>query len=109
MYRLHPRRVVGYWFSKRGLFMAMKIVGVSVLLMVLGIGALFAYYRKDLDQIRPSELAKRVQSTVTKYYDRNGKVLWEDKGSGDYRLVVKQDEITAITNKMRFLPFAIRD
>lgn len=93
LYRLHPRRVAGYWFSKRGLFMAMKIIGVTVLLVVLGVGALFAYYRKDLDQIRPSELAKRVQSTVTTYYDRNGKVLWEDKGSGDYRLVVKQDEI----------------
>lgn len=106
MYRLHPRRVVGYWFSKRGLFMAMKIVGVSVLLMVLGIGALFAYYRKDLDQIRPSELAKRVQSTVTKYYDRNGKVLWEDKGSGDYRLVVKQDEIT---DTMKQATIAIED
>lgn len=92
-YRLHPKRVASYMFSKRGLFMALKVAGVAVLLVVLSIGALFAYYRKDLNQIRPSELAKRVQSTVTKYYDRNGKLLWEDKGSGDYRLVVDQDDI----------------
>ena len=86
--------------------MAMKIVGVTVLLMVLGIGALFAYYRKDLDQIRPSELAKRVQSTVTRYYDRNGKLLWEDKGSGDYRLVVEQGDIA---ETMKQATIAIED
>ncbi len=73
--------------------MAVKLFGVFVLLCVLGIGALFAYYRKDLDQIRPSELAKRVQTTVSRYYDRNGALLWEDKGSGNYTLVVKSDDI----------------
>ena len=83
LYRLHPKRVAAYWFSKRGLFMALKIVGVFLLLVVLGIGALFAYFRKDLDQIRPDELAKRVQTTVTRYYDRNGTLLWEDKGDGN--------------------------
>lgn len=106
MHRLHPKRVAGYWFSKRGLFMALKIAGVSVLLIILSVGALFAYYRKDLDQIRPSELAKRVQSTVTKYYDRNGKLLWEDKGSGDYRLVVEQGEIA---ETMKQATIAIED
>lgn len=93
LYRLHPKRVFAYWFSKRGAFMALKIAGVSVLLMVLFVGGLFAYFRKDLDQIRPGELAKRVQTTVTKYYDRNDKLLWEDKGSGNYKLVVESDEI----------------
>ena len=61
-YRLHPKRVAAYWFSKRGLFMALKIAGVSVLLMVLFVGGLFAYFRKDLDKIRPGEIAKRVQT-----------------------------------------------
>jgi len=93
LYRLQPKRVAQYWFSKRGALMAVKIFGILVLLGVLGVGALFAYYRKDLDQIRPSELAKRVQTTVSKYYDRNGKLLWEDKGSGNYTLVVKSDDI----------------
>ena len=93
-YRLHPKRVLRYWFSKRGFFMGLKIFGVCVLLGVLFVGGLLAYYRKDLDQIRPEELAKRVQTTVSKYYDRNGKLLWEDKGEGNYKLVVESDEIS---------------
>lgn len=92
-YRLHPKRVAGYWFSKKGAFMALKIVGVAILLVVLLTGALFAYYRKDLDSIRPGELAKRVQTTVTKYLDRNGNLLWEDKGGGNYKLVVNGNDI----------------
>ena len=91
--RMHPRRVAGYWFSRKGGMMLLKIVGVLVLVGVLTIGSLFAYYRRDLNSIRPSELAKRVQTTVTKYYDRNGQLLWEDKGDGDYKLVVKSDQI----------------
>lgn len=93
-YRLHPKRVWKYWFSKRGFFMALKIFGVAVLLGVLFVGGLFAYFRKDLDQIRPEELAKRVQTTVSKYYDRNGTLLWEDKGDGNYKLVVESGELS---------------
>jgi penicillin-binding protein 1A len=87
-YRLHPKHVLKYWFSKRGLIMALKITGVTALFMLLLIGGLFAYFRKDLDSIRPGELTKRVQTTETTYLDRNGQVLWEDKGDGNYKLVV---------------------
>ncbi|MCD8561730.1 hypothetical protein LRY29_01535 [Candidatus Saccharibacteria bacterium] len=89
-YRLHPKRFWAYWFSKEGVFMALKITGVAVLLLALFVGGLFAYFRKDLDQIRPGEIDKRVQSTVTTYLDRNGQLLWEDKGDGNYKLVVKK-------------------
>lgn len=92
-YRLHPKRFFGYWFSRQGGIMALKIAGVGILLMALMFGALFAYYRRELDAIRPGELAKRVQTTVTKYYDRNGVLLWEDKGDGDYKLVVDSKDI----------------
>lgn len=93
-YRLHPKRVFKYWFSKRGFFMALKILGVLILLGILVAGGVFAYFRKDLDQIRPEEIAKRVQTTVSRYYDRNGKLLWEDRGSNNYKSVVKSDEIS---------------
>lgn len=83
-----------YWFSKRGAFMALKIAGVSVLVVALFVGGLFAYFRKDLDQIRPGEIDKRVQSTVTTYLDRNGETLWEDKGDGNYKLVVKSEDLS---------------
>lgn len=99
LYRLHPKRFWGYWFSKKGGIMALKVAGVGILFMVLMVGALFAYYRKDLDQIRPGELAKRVQSTVTRYYDRNDKLLWEDKGDGNYKLVVDGKDINDYMKK----------
>lgn len=93
IYRLHPKRLVKFWFSKDGLRLALKGLGFFVLFVVLLIGGMFAYYRKDLDAIRPGEIDKRVQSTVTKYYDRNGKLLWEDKGGGNYTLVIKADQM----------------
>lgn len=93
--RLHPKRLWSYWFSKEGAIMALKVLGVGVLFIVLLIGGMFAYYRKDLDAIRPGEIAKRVQTTVTTYYARDGKtVLWEDKGDGNYKLVVDSGQIS---------------
>lgn len=94
LYRMHPKRVARYWFSKRGLFTALKITGVMILLLVLAVGAVFAYYRKDLEAIRPDKINERVQTTVSTYLDRNGTVLWEDKGDGDYWLAVKGDQIS---------------
>ena len=86
--------------------MALKIAGITLLLMILFIGGLFAYFRKDLDKIRPGEIAKRVQTTVTKYYDRNGVLLWEDKGTGNYKLVVEGDQIS---NHLKHATVAIED
>lgn len=106
LYRLQPKQFFGYWFSRKGGMMALKITGVGVLFMVLLIGGLFAFYRKDLDAIRPGSLAQRVQSTVTKYYDRNGELIWEDKGQGNYTLVVDGDKIT---DTMREATVAIED
>ncbi len=103
--RLHPKRVAAYWFSRKGGFMLLKIAGVSVILSVVFVGGLFAYFRKDLDSIRPEELAKRVHTTVTKYYDRRGPaggadaLLWEDKGDGDYKLVVDGNDINPLMKK----------
>lgn len=105
-YRLSPNRLAKYWFSREGAMMALKVAGIGILAMVLFVGALFAYYRKDIDQIRPSELSKRVQTTVSRYYDRNGKLLWEDKGDGDYKLVVNGNEIS---KTMKQATIAIED
>jgi penicillin-binding protein 1A len=104
--RMHPKRFWGYWFSKKGAFMALKIVGVIALIGLLSVGALFAYFRKDLDAIRPGELAKRVQTTVTKYYDRNNNLLWEDKGDGNYTQAV---EFNQISQNMKDATIAIED
>jgi len=86
--------------------MALKVAGIGILAMVILAGGVFAYFRKDIDQIRPSELAKRVQTTVTRYYDRNDVLLWEDKGDGNYKLVVKGSEIS---DNMKKATVAIED
>ncbi len=106
LYRLHPKRVVKYWFSREGGIMALKIVGVAVLVLAILAAGVFAYIRKDLDAIRPEELAKRVQTTVTKYVDRNGQLLWEDNGGGDYKIVVDAKDIN---DTMRHATIAIED
>ncbi|MCL2451594.1 penicillin-binding protein, partial [Candidatus Saccharibacteria bacterium] len=116
----HPKRVFKYWFSMRGLKMFGKIAGVTILVMVLGAGALFMYFRKELESLRPEELMKRVATTVTRYYDRNcdldelakddracdDNLLWEDTGSGDYRLVIDSDQISQV---MKDATIAVED
>ncbi|MBR0488204.1 penicillin-binding protein [Candidatus Saccharibacteria bacterium] len=90
--RLHPKRVFKWWFSWRGQKTILKVIGVLFLLLVIGIGGLFLYYKKDLDEIRLDEMT--ISETVNTYLDRNGVVLWKDTGSDNYRLVVGQDEIS---------------
>ncbi|MBR3220422.1 penicillin-binding protein, partial [Candidatus Saccharibacteria bacterium] len=102
--RLHPKRVAKYWFSMRGLKMFLKIVLALILLGIIAIGALFLYYKKDLDAIRLDEM--KVSETVNVYLDRNGEILWEDKGDGDYRLVAEGDKIATY---MRQATVAIED
>ncbi len=110
--RLHPKRVAGFWFSKKGGKFILRFVGVTALLIVLLIGGLFAYFRKDLDQIKPEEISKRVHTTVTRYYDQRGPaggpeaLLWEDKGEGDYKLVVDSKQIS---DYMKQATIAIED
>lgn len=101
---LHPKRVFKYWFSKRGLKTLFKMVAAVFLLAIIAIGGLFLYYKKDLDAIRLDEM--KVSGTVNTYYDRNGEVLWEDRGDGDYRLVVDGDNIATY---MRQATVAIED
>ena len=41
-YQMHPKRFWAYWFSKRGMMMALKVAGIAVLLVALFVGGLFA-------------------------------------------------------------------
>jgi membrane peptidoglycan carboxypeptidase len=106
MYRLHPKRVFKFWFSKQGAITFAKLMGVGVIIGAIFIAALFAYYRRELDAFSPEQLAKSVQTTVTKYYDRNNVLLWEDKGDEDYKIVVDGNDISAV---MKQATIAIED
>lgn len=90
--RLHPKRVFKWWFSKRGQKTIWKTIAACFLILIIFIGGLFLYYKKDLDEIRLDEMS--ISETVNTYLDRNGEVLWKDTGNEDYRLVVDADEIS---------------
>ncbi|MBR5939169.1 transglycosylase domain-containing protein, partial [Candidatus Saccharibacteria bacterium] len=90
--RLHPKRVFKWWFSWRGQKAILKFFGICFLLLVIFIGGLFLYYKKDLEEIRLNEMT--ISETVNTYLDRNGVVLWRDTGTEDYRLVVDQEDIS---------------
>lgn len=106
LYRMHPKRVFHYWFSKKGALMALKLAGVALVVVAIFVAALFSYYRRELDALKPSEISKRVQSTVTKYYDRNDVLLWEDKGTDNYKLVIDSADIS---QNMKNATVAIED
>ncbi len=92
-YRLHPKRVAKFLFSKEGLIASLKVLGVLIVLGVALLAGVFAYFRQDLKEINANDLTRKVQTTVNVYYDRNGKLLWEDKGDDNYRLVVENKNI----------------
>ena len=102
--RLHPKRVFKWWFSWRGQKQILKFFAACFLLLIILIGGLFLYYKKDLDQIRLDEM--NISETVNTYLDRNGEVLWKDTGSDNYRLVVKSEDIP---DNMKNATIAIED
>jgi len=102
--RLHPKRVFKWWFSWRGQKAILKFIAASFLILVIFIGGLFLYYKKDLDEIRLDEM--NISETVNTYLDRNGEVLWKDTGSDNYRLVVSSEDIP---EWMRQATIAIED
>lgn len=91
IYRLRPKRLVKYWFSREGGIMALKIIGISIVIgFFLTIG-LFAYYRKDLPKIK--DLTGNIGGSIT-YYDRTGKIiLWQDYNAVK-RVPVASDQIS---------------
>ncbi|MBR3122075.1 penicillin-binding protein [Candidatus Saccharibacteria bacterium] len=90
--RLHPKRVFKWWFSWRGQKAILKFFAASFLILIIFIGGLFLYFKKDLDEIRLDEMS--ISETVNTYLDRNGEVLWQDTGDEDYRLVVDAEDIS---------------
>ena len=90
--RLHPKRLFKWWFSWRGQKAILKFFAASFLILIILIGGLFLYYKKDLDEIRLDEMS--ISETVNTYLDRNGEVLWKDTGNEDYRLVVDAEDIS---------------
>lgn len=76
-WRLHPKRVAQYWFSRDGVIMGLKIFGVGIIVGFFSIMAVFAYFRKDLPSLK--DISGNNKGGSVRYYDSSGKtLLWED-------------------------------
>ncbi len=91
-FRLQPKRLAKYWFSREGAIMALKILGISIIVGFLLLVGLFAYYRKDLPNLK--DISGNNLGGSNRYYDRSGEVLlWEDFDAVK-RIPVKDDAIS---------------
>lgn len=76
-YRLHPKRLYKYWFSREGGLMALKITGIGIVTCFLLLFGIFAYFRKDL--INLNDISGNNIGGSIRYYDRTGQtLLWQD-------------------------------
>ncbi len=76
-WRMHPKRLANYWFSRDGAIMALKIAGIAIVAMFILTLAVFAYYRKDLKAI--TDLSGSNVGGSISYYDSTGQtLLWQD-------------------------------
>ena len=90
----NPKHFFKFLFSKEGLIFSLKAVGIGFVLFGVLLFGLFAFYRKDLNKLKPEEIASKIQNSGVRYYDRTGQVLlWEQKGQKD-RTVVEGDKIS---------------
>ncbi len=79
-FRLHPKRVWGFFTSRRGILITLKVIGIMFAVLVIFILAIFAYYRKDLPQ-NITDLKTCSEGASTLYYDRTGQtLLWASSG-----------------------------
>lgn len=92
LYRMHPKRLAQYWFSREGLIMGLKIIGIGIVVVfVLTIGV-FAYFRKDLPKIK--DISGDNLGGSISYYDSTGKtLLWQDYDAVK-RIPVDSDQIS---------------
>ena len=91
-YRLHPRRLYRYWFSKDGVIMALKLTGVGFALMFVFSLSVFAYFRRDLPN--PRDINSRLLNQSTKFYDRTGETLLYEVYGDENRTIVEFDQIS---------------
>lgn len=92
IYRLHPKRLYKYWFSRDGLIMALKLTGLGIAVGALIIVGALAYFRKDLPNL--NDISGNNIGGSVRYFDRTGEtLLWEDYDAVK-RIPVEDDSIS---------------
>lgn len=102
--RLNPKHLYHYWFSRQGAIMALKVIGIAILVGFFMTIGLFAYFRKDLPQLKDIS-GDNIGGSVS-YYDSTGKVLLFQDYNGIKRVPV---EFNQISPYMRDATVAIED
>lgn len=91
-YRLNPKRLAAYWFSREGGIMALKLTGIGIVVLFVVMIGVFAYFRKDLPNLR--DISGNNVGGSIRYYDRTGQtLLWEDYDAVK-RIPVQSDQIS---------------
>ncbi|GAC1386644.1 MAG: hypothetical protein NVS1B7_3770 [Candidatus Saccharimonadales bacterium] len=104
LYRLHPKRLYKYWFSREGAIMGLKIIGVGIIAGFILLFGIFAYFRKDLPNLK--DISGNNLGGSIRYYDRTGQtLLWEDYDAVK-RIPVQDQEIS---QNMKDATVAIED
>lgn len=92
IYRLHPKRLYKYWFSREGAIMALKIVGIGIIACFLLLVGVFAYFRKDLPNLRDIS-GEKIGGSI-RYYDRTGQTLLFEDYDAVKRIPVEDKQIS---------------
>ncbi len=92
-YYFNPKHFAEYWFNRDGLFRFIKISAICLVILVIFLAGVFAYFRKDLPR-NITDLKTCSHGASTTYYDRTGQtLLWSS--SGDVECYpVPQDQIS---------------
>ncbi len=90
--RMHPRRVIRFWFSRDGALMALKLFGIFVVLMFVLLIGLFAYFRKDLPNIK--DVSSSNLGGSIDYYDSSGTQLLFQDYDAVKRIPVQSNQIS---------------
>lgn len=103
-FRMHPKRLYKYWFSREGGIMALKIAGIGIIAGFLVLVGVFAYFRKDLPNLKDIS-GSNIGGSI-RYYDRTGQtLLWEDYDAVK-RIPVQEADIN---QNMRDATVAVED
>ncbi len=92
LFHLQPKRVYHYWFSKKGLITALKIFGICVVLGFIFMIGMFAYFRKDLPNLK--DITGTNLGGSISYYDRTGTILLFQDYNAIKRIPVKSNQIS---------------
>lgn len=103
-YRLHPKRLAAYWFSREGGIMALKLLGIAFITGFVILAGLFAYFRKDLPNLR--DISGNNIGGSIRYYDRTGQTLLFEDYDAVKRIPIKDTEIS---QSMKDATVAIED